>query len=432
MYDILFVGRDTEDFQKLKIRFPLIKRAGSFIEARTKAYTRMFWIIWGDVLVNEDFMFDYVVSQWDEQYVHVFKNGKNYDGIALFPKRLEISQKEIENRIYYSMKEVDIQASEPKVFDIFSVDSYEEYVTAVEESSTEMFWMTSKNLRAHKDFEFSLYFEHSNTEDRKQNHVFLHKSLDVETYSGIILCSKYNLLTKNEVEKRFPLKRREWPIIASVPVSYSKTIFKWGYDEYLEIMKNRSTTELIWFVPDDVVLDQNFDFDFYFSHENEFDRKINHVFLNDKSYDGVMLLSKHSIISEREFKHRFLIEKKEWNIVASSPRKFDIFYIDTYEEYEQALNQTTTEMFWMTSRNLQPLDNFKFDFYITHHNRVDREQNHAFIHRVRDKDSYNGIFLLSKHKLLGRREIEYRFPVERKEWDIVASGPVRYEKYVFN
>lgn len=53
MYDILFVGRDTEDFQKLKKRFPLIKRAGSFFEARTKAYTRMFWIIWGDILVNE-------------------------------------------------------------------------------------------------------------------------------------------------------------------------------------------------------------------------------------------------------------------------------------------------------------------------------------------------------------------------------------------
>jgi hypothetical protein len=189
---------------------------------------------------------------------------------------------------------------------------------------------------------------------------------------------------------------------------------------------------MIWLVPADVMPDPEFKFNTYFTHDNEFDRTINHVFLNGEHYDGIMLLSKHSPISEREFKNRFIINKKEWEIVASTPKKFDIFYIDTFEEYEQALKNTTTELFWMTSKNLQPAPDFDFSLYISHHNRVDREQNHAFIHRVDGKDNYNGIFLLSKNKPLTKREVEYRFPVERKEWDIVASGPVVYERYVFN
>jgi hypothetical protein len=98
----------------------------------------------------------------------------------------------------------------------------------------------------------------------------------------------------------------------------------------------------------------------------------------------------------------------------------------------KALESSTAEMFWMTSRNLQAMADFKFDIYFSHHNHYDRNQTHAFIHRIGNSDNYNGIFLCSKNKVWTKNEIEHRFPVERKEWNIVASGPVTYQQYVVN
>jgi hypothetical protein len=432
MFDIFYINPKQEDFTKLKERFPLAKQVNNFAEAKQKAFTKMFWVVWNDLVLDVDFKFDYAVPEWDQQYIHIFNNGKHFDGVCLFPKTAMPAERELKHRFFLKKKEINIQASSPKLYDIFHIDTYEEYKTALETSTTEMFWMTSHNLRVFKDFKFDMYFSHHNTDDRNHNHAFIHQTPVSNFYNGIFLCTKNKPLTQREIEYRFPIQRREWDIVASIPLNYENySGIVSTYADYLDIAE-RSPTELFWIIPSDVKLNPEFDFSTYFLHDNEFDRKINHVFLNSESYDGVMLLSKHNIISEREFKHRFLVNKKEWEIVASTPVKYDMFYIDSYEEYLTAMEQTTTEMFWMTSRNLSVDPNFKFDMYITHHNTVDRNQTHAFIHRVGDKDSYNGIFLCSKNVPWNKKEVEYRFPVERKEYDIVASGPVIYQQYVFN
>ena len=102
------------------------------------------------------------------------------------------------------------------------------------------------------------------------------------------------------------------------------------YDWYLDKLKN-SKTEMFWFVPNDIVVDKDFKFDIYFNIDNEYDRKMNHVFLNGKYYDGIVLFSKHRPVSKKEFENRFFIERKEWNIVASTPKSFDIVFI-SYNE----------------------------------------------------------------------------------------------------
>jgi hypothetical protein len=432
MYDIFFVGKSNDEFQKLKIKFPLVKQVDTFADAKHKSLTKMFWVVWDDVKIESNFNFDYKAPDWDKQYVHVFKNGDHYDGICLVPKLLSISDREIKHRFFINKKEIEVQASSPKIYDIFYIDSYDEYLNAIETSSTELFWMSSKNLEVHDSFKFNVYFSHHNTDDRNQNHAYINRVGANDYYNGLFLCAKSKPLSKREVEYRFPIHRREWSIVATVPSTYKNySGLITNYDEYKEML-DRSVTELFWLVPNDVNLDPNFDFNLYFTHENEFDRKINHVFLNGEHYDGVMLLSKHSPIGEREFKYRFLTNKKDWDIVASTPKKYDIFYIDSWEEYQEALSRSSTEMFWMTSRNIATAQNFEFDIYFSHHNTYDRGQNHAFIHRVGDKDSYNGIFLCSKSKPLSKREVEYRTPLERKEWDIVASGPISYQQYVVN
>lgn len=194
------------------------------------------------------------------------------------------------------------------------------------------------------------------------------------------------------------------------------------YEWYLDKLKN-SPTEMFWFVPSDVIVADDFKFDIYFKHDNEYDRKMNHVLLNGEHYDGIMLLSKHRPVSEREFKNRFLMERKEWNIVASRPKPYDLFYIDTYEEYLEAMEKSTTEMFWMSTRKIDHCEDFKFDLYFSHHNKFDRSINHCFL----NDQYYDGVMLLSKNKPVSKKEIDNRFIIERKEWEVTASKPKPYD-----
>jgi hypothetical protein len=94
MYEIFYISKNPDDgFNKLKFCFPLVKCVTSLDEAKRKSFTKFFWAVWPDLIINEEFKFDYKVSEWDKDYTHVFKNGDFYDGVCLFPKNKTISQK---------------------------------------------------------------------------------------------------------------------------------------------------------------------------------------------------------------------------------------------------------------------------------------------------------------------------------------------------
>lgn len=132
MYDIFYVSQDQgndTDWQKLKIKFPLAQRLFKVTDIETiqkQCLTKMFWIIWDNVDLLESFdLQDYKATKWDDNYIHVFKNGNYYDGICLVPKNKKISKKEFENRFFIDKKEVDILASQPKNYDMVFI-SYNE------------------------------------------------------------------------------------------------------------------------------------------------------------------------------------------------------------------------------------------------------------------------------------------------------------------
>jgi hypothetical protein len=122
MYDIFYVsksqGNDT-DWQKIKSKYPIAQRLSnitSYDQIKSKSFTKMFYVIWDDLDLNESVnLLDYTTTQWDNMYVHVFKNGDYYDGICLFPKNKLISQREFDNRFFVEKKEIDIVASTPVV-----------------------------------------------------------------------------------------------------------------------------------------------------------------------------------------------------------------------------------------------------------------------------------------------------------------------------
>jgi len=109
MYDIIFISYNEPNadtnFAKLKARFPYAQRINgvkgihqAHIAAAKKSFTKMFWVVDGDAEIVDAFNFDYVVSKYDLECVHVWRsqnpvNGLEYGygGVKLLPKKLTMN-----------------------------------------------------------------------------------------------------------------------------------------------------------------------------------------------------------------------------------------------------------------------------------------------------------------------------------------------------
>jgi hypothetical protein len=391
-----------------------------YLTAKANSKTEMFWGIPSDVeLKNKLELYFTHHNQYDRKITHVFLNDKSYDGVVLYSKNVELTKQEIEHRFFAVKKEHNEIYSIPKPFELFDIDNYEEYLIAVENSKTDLFWMSSRNIDPNKELINSFYISHHDTVDRNQNHVFEHNIDSEVLYNGLMLLNKKKLLTEKEVNHRFPVERKEWKIYGSKAKQYDQFIIN-NYEDYISAFE-QSSTEMFWGIPSDVIVEYNFDL--YFDHSNEYDRKTNHVFLNDKSYDGIVLFSKHSPVSKKEVNTRFYVSKKEWNIVASKPKPYDQFVIDNYDDYKFAQKTSKTEMFWMIPPEVNLSNEFKFDLYFDHHNQYDRNINHVY----KNGKAYDGVSLLSKNIPISKKEIEMRFFAEKKTYETIASIPVPYD-----
>lgn len=392
MYDVFLIADKSlfeEDYKRLKKDIPTIKCVKTIEQAQRTCITKFLWVVYPDLEIKENFLFDYVPDEWSQDYIHVFLNNDEYDGISLIPKNLKITQREVDYRFYSNKKFVDIVASKPKSFDYFEIDNYDEYCNALDQSKTQMFWMGSKNISP-TDLVKSFYITHHNASLRKQNHAFVHQVDDKKLYNGLFLCSKDQPLTQKEVDYRFPVARKEWNEIGSGPVKYD-IFYVDTYEDYAQAIV-KSKTEMFYVVPTHIDLDDNYAFDEYFTFDNEYDKKINHVFLNGEHHDGVILCSKQSKISAREWKFMFIAHKKEHNKIVSKPKPYDIVFIsyqepNADENYERILKRfpqckrihgvkgihqahiegakiCSTPMFWIIDGDADIVEDFNFDYQV--------------------------------------------------------------------
>ena len=83
MYDIFLVStnNDFSSINTIRKRFPFIRTANSIDHAKTQSLTTMLWIVWDNLAIVESFNFDFTVPEWDHDYVHVFKNDDELNGI---------------------------------------------------------------------------------------------------------------------------------------------------------------------------------------------------------------------------------------------------------------------------------------------------------------------------------------------------------------
>jgi len=133
MYDIFYVSKGAADenaWQRIKQQLPTaqkIEYADTFQSVQSKSFTKFFWVIWDHVIVKKEFEFNYRINEWDEKYIHVFKNGNYFDGVCIFSKSAKILQKEWDYRFFTNKKEIDIIASDPIPYDVVFISYHEPF-----------------------------------------------------------------------------------------------------------------------------------------------------------------------------------------------------------------------------------------------------------------------------------------------------------------
>jgi hypothetical protein len=144
----------------------------------------------------------------------------------------------------------------------------------------------------------------------------------------------------------------------------------------------------------------------YFTHNQWFERETNHVFKNGDAWDGISLVSKKSHITEREINMRFLANKKQYDVVASTPHLYDIVFISKDEEHAdanyakllerfprakrvhgvegihaahiEAAKLCDTDMFWVVDADAEIIDKFAFDYYVPAYDPDSRKTVHVW------------------------------------------------------
>jgi hypothetical protein len=437
MYDIFFVSKytiDDNDWKSFHKKYPLAIKIGNvktIEEIKQKTFTKMFWIVWDDLSLDKNFdLNNYRATKWDDMYVHAFKNDKSFDGICLIPKQLEISKKEFEHRFFVNKKEIDIIASSPKPYERFYISNHDEYLQAIEKSTTDMFWVVWPEVKIIDESIFDLYFTHHEVYDRSENHVFKNLCNEKESFfNGVVLFSKHKPISKKEFDRRYLINKKEYDRVVS-RYRYPKYKIE-TYQQYLEILEHESQP-LFWCVWSNIeIIDENI-FDLYFDPRDgkyDHDRAENHVFKNlcnekESFYNGVVLFSKHKPISKKEFDRKYLIDKKEHDLAASRYR-YPKYKLETYQQYLEILEHESQPLFWGVWPELDVTNNSIFDLYFDPRDgkyEHDREENHVFKNLFRGEETYsNGIVLFSTNKKIGKREFDHRFLIKRKEHDILSS-----------
>jgi len=350
MYDIFYVG--SSGWIEFKNKYPNAQKADkstTYNDLCKLSFTKMFWVIWDDVDLLDFELTEYSATEWDNRYVHIFKNGDTYDGICLFPKNLEITEAEFRTRYFSAKKEVNIRASSPKQYDIFEIANFAEYELALKETATDMFWAIWPEIEVTDESVFDTYFSHHDSYNRNENHVFTNRRNGAETFlNGLVLFSKNKKVSEREIKHRYLINKKEHNRVVSIN-RYPRCIIN-DYEDYQNaIVKTKA--EMFWAIWPEIEITDESVFDLYFDPRNgmyDEDRAENHAWqhqfrADEVTYGGLHLMCKNKPVSKKEIDFRFLINKKEHEEIVSQHRLYDIVFISYNEpnadENYEALQQ---------------------------------------------------------------------------------------------
>jgi len=213
MYDIIFISYNEpnadENFKKLKSRFPYAHRVHGIkgihqahVAAAKKAFTKMFWVVDGDAEILDTFNFDYEVSEYDLECVHVWrsKNPVNgleygYGGVKLLPKKLtqnmDVNKTDMTTSISLLFKAIDEVSNITR----FNTDPFNSWKSAFRECVK----LASKTIDRQDDAETMLRLSHWCTAGHDPNVI-----------SGAIAGRNYGTTYKDNVEALKKINDFDW------------------------------------------------------------------------------------------------------------------------------------------------------------------------------------------------------------------------------
>lgn len=206
MFDIFYVGSSPQEFENLRSSYKnaqWLPSAKSFDTIKNESFTNHFWIIWDGINLLDDFdLNSYSVSKWDNDYIHVFLNGKHWDGPCLANKKIKVTQKEFDHNFFIHKKQIEKVASQPKKYDIVFI-SYDEpdaeenykalleknlnasihrvhgvkgihnaHAKAAKKANTEMFWVVDGDSVIDENFMFDYYIPKYDVQGKETVHVW--------------------------------------------------------------------------------------------------------------------------------------------------------------------------------------------------------------------------------------------------------------------
>jgi hypothetical protein len=213
MYDIIFISYNEPNadanFARLKARFPYAHRVHGIkgihqahIAAAKKAFTKMFWVVDGDAEILDTFNFDYEVSKYDLECVHVWRsrnpvNGLEYGygGVKLLPKRLtqnmDLSKPDMTTSISSLFKAMD----EISNITAFNTDPFNSFKSGFRECCK----LASRVIDRQDD-----------SETQERLNVWCMKTTDVHAQNGAIMGRDYGLANKDNPEALAKINDFDW------------------------------------------------------------------------------------------------------------------------------------------------------------------------------------------------------------------------------
>jgi hypothetical protein len=324
MYDIIVITNSYHpSYEALIKKYPFVKKAKNFHEAQSSSLTTMFWIIWENILVNENFDFKFTPPEYDKKYVHVFPTANpDLPGVCLFPKDLYVSSKELEYYFFANSKKQEKISAIERLYDVFYPTSYEDYLKIFETASTDMYWIVHPSLEVLSEFKFDFIIDKYNDYEKNITHIFLNRDIDVDIFDGILLCSKNVKLTREEFETRILNEKKEQPILASRTKMYDMFFISYhdplANEKFIKIKKQFprikhikningihnshkqaatvSSTPMFWVIDSDAIIVDDFKFDILlpkYDHDSVFVwHSKNPVNDLEYGYGGIKLLPK--------------------------------------------------------------------------------------------------------------------------------------------
>ena len=397
MYDIIYLydlKKENRQLRSLKERFPLIKVIkyddnifDAFSRARKSSITKFFWIIHleNDYVINDNFNFDYVIPEWDKDYIHIWKTSKDeFRNVYFLSKDYHFTKREADHLFFINKKEIPIEASQ-FIYDIlqleFNDNVYEKIISVQQTARTSMFWVLAPECKLLSKLEYIV-------PDYDKDYV--HQWTPVNHNSPNLFLISINYPgTKREADHLFFINKKNMEESIS-KVGYDILQLEFNDNLYEKIISFQKTTNtsMFWVLAPECKLLTELEY-----IVPDYDKEYVHQWTSlNSEYLHLNLIPKDYPISKREANNLFFVSKKEMNEKIFE-EKYDMIFIsynepnaDTnyqnlldrfpntqrlhgvtgiHNAHIQAAQLSKTSMFWVIDGDSQILVDFNFNYVVS-------------------------------------------------------------------